>query len=176
MCGVLSHSCPTLCNPMDYSPPGSFVHGILQSRTLERVAMPSSRGSSWPRDQTYICYISSIGRWVLYKGFPRGSAGKEATYNAGVLGSIPRLGRSPGEGKGYAIQYYGLENSMDCIIHGVAKSQRWLSDFGLPLAQLVKKPPAMWETWVWSLGWEDPLEKGKATQSSILAWRVPWTV
>ena len=110
------------------------------------------------------------------KGFPHGSAGKEATYNAGVLGSIPRLGRSPGEGKGYAIQYSGLENSMDCIIHGVAKSQIWLSDFGLPLAQLVKKPPAMWETWVWTLGWEDPLEKGKATQSSILAWRVPWTV
>ena len=44
------------------------------------------------------------------------------------------------------------------------------------VAQLVKKPPAMWETWVRSLGWEDPLEKGKATHSSILAWRIPWTV
>ena len=43
-------------------------------------------------------------------------------------------------------------------------------------AQLVKNPPAMWETWVLSLGWEDPLEKGKATHSSILAWRIPWTV
>ena len=43
-------------------------------------------------------------------------------------------------------------------------------------AQLVKNPPAIWETWVWSLGWEDPLEKGKATYSSILAWRIPWTV
>ena len=42
------------------------------------------------------------------------------------------------------------------------------------MAQLVKNPPAMWETWVWSLGWEDPLEKGKATHSSILAWRIPW--
>ena len=44
------------------------------------------------------------------------------------------------------------------------------------VAQLVKKPPAMWETWVRSLGWEDPLEKGKTTHSSILAWRIPWTV
>ena len=44
------------------------------------------------------------------------------------------------------------------------------------VAQLVKNPPAMWETWVWSLGWEDPLEKGKATHSSILAWRIPQTV
>ena len=43
-------------------------------------------------------------------------------------------------------------------------------------AQLVKNPPAMWETWVQSLGWEDPMEKGKATHSSILAWRMPWTV
>ena len=45
-----------------------------------------------------------------------------------------------------------------------------------PVAQLVKNPPAMWETWVCSLGWEDPLEKGKATHSSILAWRIPWSV
>ena len=43
------------------------------------------------------------------------------------------------------------------------------------VAQLVKNPPAMRETWIWSLGWEDPLEKGKATHSSILAWRIPWT-
>ena len=44
------------------------------------------------------------------------------------------------------------------------------------MAQLVTNLPAMWETWVWSLGWEDPLEKGKATHSSILAWRIPWTI
>ena len=47
---------------------------------------------------------------------------------------------------------------------------------GLPLAQLLNNPPAMWETWVQSLGWEGPLEKGKATHSSILAWRILWTV
>ena len=56
-------------------------------------------------------------------------AGKESTCNAGDLGSIPGLGRSPGEGKGYPLQYSGLDNSMDCTVHGVAKSQTGLSDF-----------------------------------------------
>ena len=62
-------------------------------------------------------------------GFPGGSAGKESACNAGDLGSIPELGRSPGEGKGYPLQYAGLENSMDCIVYGVAKSQTRMSDF-----------------------------------------------
>ena len=62
-------------------------------------------------------------------GFPCGSAGKESARNVGDLGSIPGLGRSPGEGKGYPLQYSGLENSMTCIVHGVAKSQTRLSDF-----------------------------------------------
>ena len=62
-------------------------------------------------------------------GFPGGSADKESTYNAGDLGSIPGLGRSPGEGKGYPLQYSGMENYMDCIVHGVTKSRTWLSDF-----------------------------------------------
>ena len=61
-------------------------------------------------------------------GFPGSSAGKESACNAGDLCSIPRLGRSPGEGKGYPLQYSGLKNSMDCIVHGVAKSQTQLSD------------------------------------------------
>ena len=55
-------------------------------------------------------------------GFPCGSAGKESACNAGDLGLIPGLGRYPGEGKSYPLQYSGLENSMDCIVHGVAKS------------------------------------------------------
>ena len=57
-------------------------------------------------------------------GFPGGSAGKESTCNAGDLDSIPGLGRSPGEGKGYPLQYSGLENSMYYAVHGVAKSDR----------------------------------------------------
>ena len=85
--------------------------------------------------------------------FPHSSVGKESTCNAGDPSSIPRSGRSPGEGIGYPLQY------------------SWV----FLVAQLVKNPPAMWETWVQSLSWEDLLEKGKATHSSILAWRILWT-
>jgi len=67
---------------------------------------------------------------------------------------IPGSGRSTGEGIGYPLQY------------------SWAS----LVAQLVKNPLEMWETWVQYLGWEDPLEKGTATHSNILAWRIPWTV
>ena len=64
-------------------------------------------------------------------GFPCGSAGKESACSVGDLGSIPGFGRSPGEGKGYPLQYSGLENSMDSIVRGAAKSQTWLSNFHL---------------------------------------------
>ena len=66
-------------------------------------------------------------------GFPGCSAGKESACNAGDLGLIPGLGRSPGDRKGYPFQYSGLENSMDCIAHRVAKSQTWLRDFHSPV-------------------------------------------
>ena len=65
---------------------------------------------------------------LIHGDFPCGSAGKESACNAGNLGSIPGLGGSPGEGKGYPLQYSGLENSMDCIVHGVAKSWTRLRD------------------------------------------------
>ena len=61
-------------------------------------------------------------------GFPGGWAGKESACNVGNLGSVPGLGRFPGEGKGYPLQYSGLENSMDCLVHGVMNSQTQLSD------------------------------------------------
>ena len=80
------------------------------------------------------------------KDFPHSSVGKESAYNAGDPGSIPWSGRSPGEGIGYPLEY------------------SWAS----LVVQLVKKLPAMQETWVQSLGGEDPLEKGKATQYSGL--------
>ena len=69
----------------------------------------------------------------LLKGFPPGSACKESTCNVGDLVSIPGLGRSPAEGKGYPLQYSGLENSMDCIDHGVAKSRIRMSNFHFPV-------------------------------------------
>ena len=82
------------------------------------------------------------------------SVGKESACNARDPGLIPGSGRSAGEGIGYPLQY------------------SWAS----LVAQLVKNLPAMQETWVESLGWEDPLEKGKAPHSSILAWKIPCTV
>ena len=91
---------------------------------------------------------------ICLLGSPGSSAGKESACNAGDPGLIPGLGRSSGGGIGYPLQY------------------SWAS----LVAQLVKNPPAMLETWVRSLGWKDPLEKGKATHFSILALRIPWTV
>ena len=97
-------------------------------------------------------YIHTYIHIYIYD-FPGGSDGKASVYNAGDLGSVPGSGRSPGEGIGYPLQY------------------SWAS----LVAQTVKNLPAMRETWVRSLGWEDPLEKGTATRSSRIAWRIPWT-
>ena len=94
-------------------------------------------------------------------GFPGGSDGKESAYNAGDLISIPGLEQSPGEGIGYPLQYSGLENSMDCIVHGVAKSRTQLSNLGFPDSSVGKESTcsAGIELLVQFLGWEDLLEK-----------------
>ena len=89
----------------------------------------------------------------IIKGFPNSSVGKESACNAGDLGLIPGSGRSTGEGIGYPLQY------------------SWAS----PVAQLVRNLPAMQETLVQYLGWDNPLKKGKATHSNILAWRILWS-
>ena len=89
-----------------------------------------------------------------FEDFPDSSVGKESACNAGDPGSIPGSGRSAGEGIGYPLQ------------------DSWAS----LVAQVVKNPPSMRKTWLRSRGWEDPLEKGQATDSSILAWRTPWTL
>ena len=78
------------------------------------------------------------------KEIPGGSAGKESACNAGDLGLIPGLGRSPGEGKSYPLQYSGLENSMGCIVHGVAKSRTRLSDFHFPGKEITD---CQWKSW-----------------------------
>ena len=105
------------------------------------------------------CHFSQTGleislHFEFIPGFPDSSVGKESICSAGDPGSFPGSGRSAGDGVGYPFQY------------------SWAS----LVAQLVKNPPAIRETRLQSLGWEDPLEKGKATHSSILAWRLPWTV
>ena len=93
--------------------------------------------------------------WASIFCFPGRSSGKESTCNAGDPGLISGLRGSSGEGLGYPLQY------------------SWISF----VTQLVKNPSAMQVTWVQSLGWEDPVEKGTATtRSSILAWRIPWTI
>ena len=86
-------------------------------------------------------WFSSICQTPPHKlGFPCGSGGKESACNAGDLGSIPGLGRSPGEGNSYPLQYSGLENFMDCIVHAVAKSRTWLSNFHFHTNYLIYFP------------------------------------
>ena len=113
-------------------------------------------GSYWLKWVLVACSCSFF--WLEYStpssGFPHGSTGKESACNSGDPSSIPGSGRSPGEEIGYPLQ---------CP---------WAS----LVAQRVKNPPAMQETWVPGLGWKDTLEKGKATHSSFLAWRIPWGI
>ena len=127
----------------------------------ERVTFRKARGLQMEeigcKCQTFSISLSSSKRKQTVCqifGFPDSSVGKESPCNAGDPGSIPRWGRYPGKEIGYPPPY------------------SWAS----LIAQLVKYQPAMPETWVQSLNWEDPLEKGKATHYSILAWRIPWTV
>ena len=94
--------------------------------------------------------MSVLSLGVDQGGFPSSSAGKESACKARGPGLIPGSGRSPGEVIGYPLQY------------------SWAS----LVSQMIKNPPAMQETWVRSLGWEDPLEVGMATHSSILSWRI----
>ena len=128
-------------------PPGkplSSIHRCLFS-TKKKKKKPSSHQNSLiaqlvknlPAVQEILVrFLSREDPWKrdrlptpVFLGFPCGSAGKESTYNSGDLGSIPGLRKSPGEGKGYPLQYSGLENSMDSIVHGVEKSWTRLSDF-----------------------------------------------
>ena len=95
-------------------------------------------------------FFFNVFLWYFQR-FPGSSAGKESTCNAGDPSLIPGWGRCPGEGIGYPLQY----------------------SWAFLVAQTVKNLPTMQETWVWFLGWEDPLEEDMATHSSILAWRIP---
>ena len=105
---------------------------------------------------TNICLLTLFQIYwdiIDINSFPGRAVGIESACNAGDPGSIPGSRRSPGKGIGYPLQY------------------SWSS----LMAQTVKNLLAMQETWVQSLGWEDPLEKGTATHSSIVTWRIPWT-
>ena len=136
--------------------------------------------------------FTMLGLWNRSKvkgisGFPGGSVVKYPPANTGDTGSILGSERSHGEGHSNSFQYSCLENPMDrgawwATDHEVPKSWTWLSywahrgnfeKWASLVIQMVKNPPAMWETWFRSLSWEDPLEEGMAVHSSILAWRIP---
>ena len=121
------------------------AHGVAKSLTQLSDFHCTLRKSTEPLELIELNSSQGLSPELLH-GFPGSSVGKESACNAGHPGSIPGSGRSAGEGIGYLFQY------------------SWASI----VAQLIKNPPAMWETWVQSLGWEDPLEKGKATRTSIL--------
>ena len=104
--------CSCLENPTDRGAWWAAVYGVAQSWTQLKQLSSSSSSSS------FSLWASLVAQLV-----------KKSPCNVGDLGSIPGLGRSPGEGKGYPLQYSGLENSMDCIVHRVTKSQIRLSDF-----------------------------------------------
>ena len=129
-----------------------FLHDTTNFSNLNSGSSVSLKPSLYNRNfSVHILLKPNLKDFEHYLlDFPGSSAGKESTCNAGDPGLIPRLGRSTGEGIGYPLQ----------------------NSWAFLMVQLVKNPPAMWETWVLVLGWEDPQEKGTATHSSILAW---WT-
>ena len=126
--------------------------GSLAAAELNNVLLRIFLEEPGPCPKTVLLFFDYSS--LVSLGFSDSSVGKESTCNSGDPGSIPGSGGSPGEGLGYPLQY------------------SWAS----LVAQLLKNLPAVWETCVQSLDWEDPLEKGMATHSSILAWRIPWTV
>ena len=108
----------------------------------------------WPQELVYgiTKRRTGLSNFHFLWGFPDSLVGKEATCNAGEPGLIPGLGRSPGEGIGYPLQY------------------SWAS----LVAQLVKNPPAMWPTWVRSLGWEDPWRRERLPTPVFWPGESPW--
>ena len=129
---------------------GLQCHAKLTWRTSTRDKAYISGGESMENEVRGAQNVSPLpaGSLVLL-GFPGSSADKESICNTGEPSSIPESGSYPGEGIGYPLQY------------------SWAS----LVTQMVKNPPAIRETWVRSLGWEDPLEESMAVHSSILAWR-----
>ena len=139
----------------------SYTTVILSQMWAFGTSDPYSFSFLWTQKKKKWQQDSQLAIWdeyfsplpFFFLGFPDSSAGKESSCSTGDPSLIPGSERFPGEGVSYQVEY------------------SWAS----LVAQLVKNPPAMPETLVWSLSWEDPLEKEKATHSSILAWKIPWT-
>ena len=124
----------TLESPLD----SKDIKELIQQEINPEYSLEGPWFDSWVREIHW--RRDRLPTPVLF-GFPCGSAGKESACNAGDLSSIPELGRSPGEGKGYSLQYSGLEHSMDFIVHGVAKSQTQLNNFQFT---------SHWKDWCWN--------------------------
>ena len=163
---VQVQSCPVLY-PSIYIPMTNLCWCITKTNTILQSNYPPikkiNKQTNLNLNQASKYNLKFMGKFM---GFPCGLVGKESACNAGDLGSIPGLGRSPGEGKGYPFQYSGLEHSMDCIVLGVAKSQTWLSHFHFHLWEIpfqtyqtikldkgdLSKPAEDWEdVQLWSL-------------------------
>ena len=152
------------------------------------VFLRQSSNSEWYTNDeymsSYICtypkIIYNTKRVNLNKLWTGGSAGKEFPWILWVQpGFNPCVGKIPWRKERLPTpafwpgEFHGLYSPWGCKESDMTER---LSLWSSLMAQLVKNPPAMWEIWVWFLGWEDPLEKGTVTHSSILAGRLPWTV
>ena len=148
-CGSCAQLCLTLCDPMDYSPPGFFVHGIFQARILKWVVISPSRGSSGPRNGTRVSCVSCTGcrffttephgkpysTYYRCMGLPKWYSGKESACQCKRYkrhGFSPWVGKLPWGGNGDTLQYSRLKNSMDggasqAVVHGITKSHTQLS-------------------------------------------------
>ena len=146
---LVAQSCLTLCDPMDYEPPGFSVHGILQVRILEGIAIPISRGSSLPRDWTQ----------ASHKDFPGGLDSKEPCLQGSRHGFDPWVGKIPWRRE-------SLPTPVFCIVHGVSKSQPRLSDFHFHFTFIIY---SFYYVEVCSLS-----DKAMASHSSTPAWKIPW--
>jgi len=163
--------CPILCNPMDCSPQGSSVHGISKARILECFAISFSRGSSQSRDWTQVSYIADR---FFYHLNHQGSPPEPELSPKFLFKTTDQENKTNQLAWAYEMKFVCLPHIWD--FPGTLKSCGVRKPWASLVAQLVKTLPAMQETWVQSLGWEGPLEKEHATHSSILAWRIPWTI
>ena len=133
--------------PMDGGAWWAAIHGVAKSQ-------------AWLSDFTFTFHFHALEKEM-------------ATHSSALAWKIPGMGE-PGGLPSMGSHRFGHDWSDLAAV--AADCKLLLSMYHVCCICLVKNPPAMQETWVWSLGWEDPLEKGKATHSGILAWRIPWTV
>ena len=147
LCYVI-HSCPTLRDPH-----GSSVHGSLQARVLEGVAIPSSRGSSWPRELASLLSPAFCGRFFI------NSATWEAQWILDFfLSDVERF------------LYWDRLPTIGVSLRSRRGITQWLVQ-----GPRICLPMQMEDMQVWFPGWEDPLEEERATHCSNLAWKIPWT-